>query len=198
MNGSNAAIVPYLEQAVSPYAGTVGQHISKSELVDNIAREFSETQRLQLGLGAQATIAVAKEDVSPSSESCLDIAGLFPEKLPKPMEARYTFSVLQEWEGYVLSIAKDTFTARLVDVTMGSSHEEEEADFPLDDLEDVDRSRIRGGAIFRWIIGYRRGPGGTKGRESRIVFRNLPAWTWKELERNRREAADWASALREE
>ena len=123
---------------------------------------------------------------------------MFPKTLPKPREARYAFAVLQEWEGCVLSISEDSFTARLVDVTMGRSNEEEEADFPLDDLEDVDRARIRNGAIFRWTIGYRRGPAGTKDRASRIVFRNLPAWTTKELERNRREAADWASALREE
>jgi len=198
MNGSNAAIAPCLEQAESQNAETVGQHISKSELFDNIARESSVTQKLQSVLGSQTTIFVPEEDISPSSESCLDIAGLFPEKLPKPAEARYAFSVLQEWEGHVLSIAKDTFTARLVDVTTEYSNEEEEADFPLDDLENADRSRIRAGAIFRWIIGYRRGPGGTKGRESRIVFRNLPAWTRKELERNRRDAAGWASALREE
>ena len=33
--------------------------------------------------------------------------------------------VVQEWEGYVLEIVGDEFGARLVDLTAGSSHEEE-------------------------------------------------------------------------
>ena len=33
----------------------------------------------------------------------------------------------QEWEGYVVDIGASEFVARLVDLTAGSSHEEEEA-----------------------------------------------------------------------
>ena len=33
----------------------------------------------------------------------------------------------QEWEGYVVDIGLSEFVARLVDLTAGSSHEEEEA-----------------------------------------------------------------------
>jgi hypothetical protein len=113
---------------------------------------------------------------------------------PKP----YAFSVLQEWEGYVVSILHDTFTARLLDITMGSEIEDEEVDFPLEDLKDIDRSRIREGAIFRWIIGYRRGPAGVKDRISRIVFRDLPAWTNAEIEKNVLQAAEWAKAFARE
>lgn len=198
MNAYSSAEAPFLEQAAFPYMGTAGQYSSQSELVQDIARELSDTQKYHTCLTGDPTSGIAIESVSPSSEICLDIAGLFPKNLPKPQPARYAFSVLQEWEGYVVSISEKTFTARLVDITRRSANEEEEADFSLDDLEDTDRSRIRDGAIFRWIIGYRRGPVGTKDRLSRIVFRNLPAWTNKELERNRRNAIEWASALREE
>lgn len=110
-------------------------------------------------------------------------------------KAPYSFSVLQEWEGYVVSISKDTFTARLVDVTRNRSLEEEEADLPLDDLEDADRRRISPGDIFCWVIGYNHSPGGTKDRASRIKLRDMPRWTKKEIENNRREAAEWASQL---
>ena len=198
MNGYSAAVATCLEQMAPPSTETAERDFSQSELVQDIARDLSATQKHQAGLDADISIGVLAEAVYESSEKCIDIASLFPKKLSKPREARYTFSVLQEWEGYVLSISEDTFTARLVDVTMGRSEEDEEADLPLDDLEDADRSRIRDGAIFRWTIGYQRGPGGTKYRSSCIVFRNLPGWTKKELEKNRREAADWASALSEE
>ena len=133
-----------------------------------------------------------------SEREGIDVKDIFPATLPKPQEVRYSFSVLQEWEGYVVSISSENFTARLVDVTKNCSIEDEEADFLLDDLADTDRSRICLGAIFRWTIGYRRSQGGTKDRSSRIVFRNLPAWTKKELEKNRRDAAEWASELNNE
>jgi hypothetical protein len=143
-------------------------------------------------------MVVTAQEAFQSSQDCIDLGDLFPPEIPAWKETRYRFSVLQEWEGYVVSISKDTFTARLVDVTRGAVGEEEEAEFPLDDLQDIDRPRIREGAVFRWIIGYHRAPGGTKDRSSRIVFRDLPQWTTKELERNKREATEWAKALREE
>jgi len=197
MNGNSVAVASCLEQTAPPSTETAERDF-QSELVQDIARDLSETQKHQASLNADTTIGVLDDTVSLFSGKCIDIASLFPAKLSKQREARYTFSVLQEWEGYVLSISKDTFTARLVDVTMGRSEEEEEADLPLDDLEEADRSRIRDGAIFRWTIGYQLGPGGTKFRTSCIRFRNIPVWTKKELDKNRREAADWASALSEE
>lgn len=42
-------------------------------------------------------------------------------------ETAFSFHLLQEWEGYVIEIEKDNFTARLLDLTAGSSVEEEEA-----------------------------------------------------------------------
>ena len=126
------------------------------------------------------------------------IADITPVHLPTAQKIRYSFSVLQEWEGYVVSISDESFTARLTDLTRNSTIADEEADFPLDDLDDADRLRISPGAIFRWVIGYRRSVGGTKDRSSRIVFRRLPTWTAKEIEKNRLKAAEWASQLKVE
>jgi len=143
-------------------------------------------------------LSAAKRHGTPSVDTTYaksSIPDIFPNKIPNPQETRYSFSVLQEWEGYVVSISTETFTARLTDVTRNCTIEEEEADFPLTDLEDADRLRISPGSIFRWVIGYRRSPGGTKDRSSRIVFRNLPAWTTKEIEKNRHDATEWASQL---
>lgn len=124
-----------------------------------------------------------------------NIAEIVPPRICAPTKSPYSFSILQEWEGYVESISKETFTGRLVDVTQNGSIEAEEADFSVDDLDDNDKARICLGAIFRWIIYYRRSPGGTKERSSRIVFRNLPAWNKKELETYRKEADELARAL---
>ena len=104
---------------------------------------------------------------------------------------RASFRALQEWEGYVISVDRVSFVARLADVTSGASHEEEEAVFPRTELSDADDTRIRVGHIFRWVIGYERSPAGTKKRVSQIVFRDLPAITLSDL----REGEDWAQAM---
>lgn len=109
-----------------------------------------------------------------------------PSANPSPRRA--TLHALQEWEGYVLEIFEDEFVVRLVDLTAGSSHEEEEATIPLAEISDDDAAGLRAGAIFRWVIGYERAPAGTKKRVSQIVFRDLPRLTERDLQRGR----EWA------
>lgn len=112
----------------------------------------------------------------------------FPE-LPRIKEpARRALLPLQEWEGYVMSVSDDGFTAQLVDLTAEDDLPAEEADFSLDDVSDPDRRLLREGAVFRWTIGYEKSVSGTKKRISQIVFRRLPQWTKKEIE-----AADWTA-----
>jgi RNase P/RNase MRP subunit p29 len=121
----------------------------------------------------------------------------FPDK-PRSQVKEVTFTPLQEWEGYVIEVDGETFTARLLDLTNDSVQKEEEADFPVDELSEADQSLLQPGAIFRWSVGYRRTRGGTKERVSRIVLRRLPAWTERELRENRRKAKALAAALRGE
>jgi hypothetical protein len=96
--------------------------------------------------------------------------------------ASLSLQPLQEWEGYVISVGPDQFTARLVDVTRGQQIEEEAADFPLADLSDDNLTLLKEGAVFRWVIGYQRSPGGTKRRVSQVTFRRLPAWTKEDMQ----------------
>ncbi len=109
---------------------------------------------------------------------------------PIPQRRRTpTFHALQEWEGYVLEVGATDFVARLVDLTGGSSHEQEEADIPLAEISDKDSAKIRPGSVFRWVIGYERSTAGTKRRVSQIVFRDLPEITETDV----RDGEVWAS-----
>ncbi len=99
---------------------------------------------------------------------------------------------LQEWEGYVLEVGANSFTVRLLDLTAGSSIEEEEAEVPIEEISEQERRRIQPGAIFRWVIGYERSPAGVRKRVSVIVFRDLPAVTERDLQEGR----EWASETR--
>ena len=90
-------------------------------------------------------------------------------------------AALQEWEGYVVEIGETDFTTRLIDLTAGADHEEEEAVIPIAELSDDDAGKMREGSVFRWVIGYERSPAGTKKRVSQIVFRDLPTMTEADL-----------------
>ncbi len=109
-----------------------------------------------------------------------------------------SFHALQEWEGYVIDIAEDSFTARLTDITRRSMVEEESAEFPKSEVSDDDLALIEEGAIFRWVIGFQRSRGGTKRRVSEIVFRRLPAWTKRDLYEAKELAATLSKELAEE
>ena len=110
----------------------------------------------------------------------------FPPRV-SPLRPRATLHALQEWEGYIVEMDGDEFVARLVDLTAGSTHEEE-AVIPLEEISECDVATVRVGSIFRWVIGYERSPSGTKKRVSQIVFRDLLRMT----ERDFREGRGWA------
>jgi hypothetical protein len=107
-----------------------------------------------------------------------------------------SFDPLQEWEGRVVEVKGDRFFANLLDITAGKHFEEEIAEFPLDDVSDIDRPLLRSGAVFRWLIGYARRSSGTKYRVSNIVFRRLPQWTSIDIVRAETEATRILSSVK--
>ena len=115
-------------------------------------------------------------------------AGVPVATVPPRTAPRSSFHALQEWEGYVLEIRDGEFMARLVDLTAGSSYEDEEATIPLTEISDEDAATLREGGIFRWVIGYERDPSGAKKRVSQIVFRDLPRLTERDFQQGR----EWA------
>jgi hypothetical protein len=92
-------------------------------------------------------------------------------------EVSSRLQVLQSWEGVVTLIDPERreFTARLYDLT-DSAADESEAVFDLNDVSTNDGDLVKIGAVFRWMIGYRRHNYGQQERVSAIVFRRLPAW----------------------
>lgn len=97
------------------------------------------------------------------------------------------FLALHEWEGIVLELQEDTFTARLTDVT-DRQQQPEEGDFLIEDIRSDDLKLLREGAVFRWVVGYEIKKRGEKRRSSQIIFRRLPQWTKREIEEADREA----------
>ena len=108
---------------------------------------------------------------------------------------RISFEPLQEWEGRVIEIKAETFTATLTDITARRDFEDEIAEFPVGDISDDDILLFKPAAIFRWLIGYERHASGTKRRASSVVFRRLPSWSKTDLSRANQEAKILVEAI---
>ncbi len=111
-----------------------------------------------------------------------------PSLIPLPPMRLYPerFQALQRFEGTVLCVSEDSFTARLVDKT--NRRPQEEAEFPLVEVMPGDQDLVRPGAVFYWVIGYERKTYGQQSRSSIIRFRRLPTWTQSEID-NAKDAA---------
>lgn len=170
MSAGAALPAPIVEEAVSLALGTEGRR---------------EASNVSAGDSAPATSVAFPNRTRDSAGSTTVVD--FPPR-PNPAPARAVLHALQEWEGYVVEVGSDEFIARLIDLTAGSSHEEEEVTIPLDEVSESDSSGMIVGSIFRWVIGYERSLAGTKRRVSQIVFRDLPRLT----ERDFGEGKEWA------
>lgn len=89
------------------------------------------------------------------------------------------FHVLQKWEGRVLEVHPDSFTAVVLD--LGDRKTEEEVEFDLTELSEYDLPLLAPGAVFYWSIGYRVDVNRTKSRSSLIRLRRLPVWSKRDL-----------------
>ena len=179
----------FAEEADGPVAET-------SNVVSSLAPLVHEAIRLAQARpdSSQDDVSGARTVKSPGVEpSTLSFpyqygAGFPVVPVPPRTAPRPSFHALQEWEGYVLKIRDGEFVARLIDLTSGSSHEDEEATIPLAEISDEDAATLREGGIFRWVIGYQRDPSGAKKHVSQIVFRDLPRLT----ERDFQQGEEWA------
>jgi hypothetical protein len=137
--------------------------------------------------------------VSYLSQSAIDVSSLalsenvslgtaameIPGKEPVPTVNKSTitqsqFVSLQKWQGAVLEVKKDSFIAKLTDLTEKGS--EEEAEFSLEEVSDDDKNLIVPGGVFYWNIGYQISYQGQQTRASIIRFRRVPVWRKEELD----------------
>lgn len=108
--------------------------------------------------------------------------GLFPR----------SFACLQQWEGQVKEVTKESFVAVVSDKT-NQVNADEEVELDLADVDVEDMRLVRPGALFYWAIGYEDGIGVPRQRVSRIRFRRLPGITTRDIARAKDNAKKFAS-----
>jgi hypothetical protein len=115
------------------------------------------------------------------------------EPIPLPIRLRKlpprsVFSPIEEWEGTVLGVGNDSFTARLVNKS-DSRVPEEEGQFTMAQLSSIeDRDLVSPGSIFYFSVGYEESPSRQRRTTAFLRFRRLPAWTSTELKEIEAEA----------
>lgn len=97
----------------------------------------------------------------------------------KPIKTQSKFTALQKWEGFVLDVGEETFTARLVDLK--NEEIEEEAEIYLTEVTEEDYPFLQPGAIFYWSIGYLDHYSGQRFNTGMIRFRRLPRFSKQEI-----------------
>jgi hypothetical protein len=105
--------------------------------------------------------------------------GQFLISVPPSPDGREYFRAMQKWEGHVIQVGKDTFSARLVPIV--GEGPDQEGEIYVEEVAPDDRSLIEPGAVFYWSIGYLDRPSGRL-RASILRFCRLPVWTKRELE----------------
>lgn len=98
----------------------------------------------------------------------------------KPIKNQSKFTALQKWEGFVLEVGEETFTARLVDLK--NKGIEEEAEIYISEVTDEDYPLLKPGAIFYWSIGYYDHYSGQRFNTGMIRFRRLPGFSKQEID----------------
>jgi len=94
-------------------------------------------------------------------------------------EASSTYEPIESFEGYVVNVFKETFVARLTNLTDDSEHEMEIFIDSLSCKDDI--KRLEKGAIFFWAISLRK----YAEREdiiSTLLFRRGACWTKEEIQ----------------
>ena len=129
---------------------------SRVTIVADLARQFKGTMPKE-----RISAYLPLTDVSSlvSSENILLDTVPFREQGKEPVPAvkqatiqQNQFVSLQKWQGVVIELKKDTFLAKLNDLTEKGL--EEEAEFPLEEISDDDKELIVPGGVFYWNIGY--------------------------------------------
>jgi hypothetical protein len=133
-------------------------------------------------------VAMESQD-SPGALSNVRSMKLLPTGavVPPPLESpsgRWTVALQtrQLWEGTVVDVQRNTFTAILVDLT-DQNNPDEVAEFEHADIAHADRSLVRNGASFYLVAGSERATGGPVKNVSFMHFRRLPVFSRRSMEK---------------
>ncbi len=151
---------------------------------------------VSLSVATNVLLQTQPEPAASAAGSAARAANIAPPLYPLPriQPSRVYATILQNWEGYVLEVGQETFTARLITKQGDNVGEEFVAEIYLDEIDAEDRLLLAAGAVFYWSIGYYERPSGRM-RFSSIRMRRLPQWSAADLARAQKTAEELSRLL---
>ncbi len=193
MNGQLAVAIevaetPRANQGGEAWKFLIGERWTKADILPELALP-------EAGNASVSTIDAQNPGLTTVTSEISADQGAGP-RIIRPVEFREVtfhknrgvFTTLQRWEGSVIHVGAESFTARLSDRT--ANRADEEGEFSLEEVSLADRELVTGGAVFYWSVGYLDHRSGQRTRESLIRFRRLPAWNKRELDEARQRARE--------
>lgn len=133
-------------------------------------------------LGTSSCSSPAYSDTSASEKQSRTPLSIMPHTIIDQSQ----FVSLQKWQGIVIEIKKESFIARLKNLTENGI--EEQSEILLAEVSEDDKRLLKPGSVFYWNIGYRISSLGQRTRASMLRFQRLPLWTNEEIGRAKKRA----------
>jgi hypothetical protein len=173
----------------SLYSGESHERTRVAARYSNDISDYIEHKSIQSVTTKVSTASIPEKTTSTSAlthERVLsDISRPSERSNLKPRQNKSRSSSLtpsQEWEGYVESIGRETFTINLTNVRDTSGSITDQAEFELRELPENDQKRLEIGSVVRWIVGFERLSNDTRQRVSRIHLRRLPVFSRRDYD----------------
>jgi hypothetical protein len=98
--------------------------------------------------------------------------------------------VIENWEGVVTCVEEDSFFASMRPTNSENERAEDEFEIDFDNVAEGDRELVREGAIFYLTVGVRRPRGQGPQKTTQIIFRRMPRWSPRDIERGEAAATE--------
>lgn len=117
------------------------------------------------------------------------VGGIYaPRNLTSAIQER--FEVIKHWEGVVINVEAETFSADLRLVESSYPVADSQIEIDLDNVPEGDRSLVQKGSVFYLTVGTRYPAGGRPEKSTRLVFRRMPRWSEGDIRRSEAIAED--------
>ena len=137
--------------------------------------------------GASANDPDLELDTSNTAVPPKDVRSRIPPPRPIALEP---FCALKNWEGVVTAVENSVFFASMRLTSSDSKVADAEFEIDMDNVPEGDRDLVRDGAVFYLTVGIRHPLGEKSQKTTRIVFRRMPRWSDRDIERAESAATD--------
>ncbi|MEG3620150.1 hypothetical protein V5T82_16925 [Magnetovibrio sp. PR-2] len=93
------------------------------------------------------------------------------------------FDVLSNWEGVITAVEQTKFYASIRKTNSDLSVAEDGVEIGIDEVDHGDLDLLKEGSIFYLTVGVIHPPGQGRQKTTRLVFRRMPRWGKRDLER---------------